>query len=161
MTSIQTGRRGADTEWIDPTPMWIKIQRAILGAKGPRPTPRAPAQDSRIRKNPYNFWLQKPAGIESVEETARAPTSSSWRTHTQTHLLSPSELQHQGSSLKGTVVYREKLKCLQSRQAEAIVPLLKPPPHGASKLMPYLRLHQLLNTLTHTEIPKDSASSNI
>ena len=37
-----------------------------------------PAQDSSARKiSPHNFWLQKPAGIESVEETAGTPSSSS------------------------------------------------------------------------------------
>ena len=41
----------------------------------------------------------------------------------QTHLfrLTPSQLQHRGSSLKGPVLYKEKLKCLASRRAEATV----------------------------------------
>ena len=42
------------------------------------PTPVPPAQDSSARKvSPHNFWLQNPAGIESVEETSGAPSSSS------------------------------------------------------------------------------------
>ena len=37
-----------------------------------------PAQDSSARKiSPHNFWLQNPVGIESVEETSGAPSSSS------------------------------------------------------------------------------------
>ena len=63
-TSILTGRRGTDMERAGLTPMWIKIQE-------PRPTSDPPTQDSSARKiSPYNFWLQKPVGIESVEEAA-------------------------------------------------------------------------------------------
>ena len=56
----------------------------------------------------------------------------------QTH--SP-EFQHWGSSLKNTGAYGKKLKCLASRQAEAILPFLNPNPqsHRAGKLVPYLR----------------------
>ena len=36
------------------------------------PQPRVP-----IPGTPHNFWLQKSAGIELVEETAGAPSSSS------------------------------------------------------------------------------------
>ena len=73
--------------------------------RSPSPTPRPPAQGSSARKiSPYNFWLQNPAGIEWVEENAGVSSSSSQRTHTGTHLLrlTPSELQHRGSSVKGT-----------------------------------------------------------
>ena len=75
-----------------------------MGARNPRPTSGCPAQDSSVRKiSPHN-WLQKPAGTESVEEAVGALSSYSWGTHTRTHLfrLIPSELQHQGGSLKGT-----------------------------------------------------------
>ena len=39
-------------------------------------------------------------------------------------------------------MYRERPKYLESRWAEAIVPLLSPAPNRASRLVPYLRLHQ-------------------
>ena len=67
--------------------------------------PGLPAQDSSARKiSSHDFWLQKPAGIELVEEAAGTLSSSSWGTYTRIHLfrLIPSELQHQGGSLKGT-----------------------------------------------------------
>ena len=59
-----------------------------------------PAQDSSARKiSPHNFWLQKPVGIESVEETVRVPSSSPYRTHTWTKsdslTLSSSSFFHQ------------------------------------------------------------------
>ena len=76
-----------------------------MGVRSSSPTLGPPAQGSSARKiSPHNFWLQTPAGIESVEEAAGAPSSSSWGTHTQTHLLrlTPSELQHWGGILKGT-----------------------------------------------------------
>ena len=48
-----------------------------LGVRIPSPTPGPPAQGSSDRKiSPHNFWLQKPAGIESVEETSAVSSSS-------------------------------------------------------------------------------------
>ena len=44
--------------------------------------------------------------------------------------LFPYELQLQGCTLKGTVAYREEVKCLAARQAEAIVPSLNSPPQS-------------------------------
>ena len=85
--------------------MWIKIQEEYLGSDESQTHTRPPGQDSSARKiSLYNFWWQKPAGIESMEEAAGALSSSSWGTHARTHLLrlTPSELQHQGSGLKGT-----------------------------------------------------------
>ena len=39
---------------------------------------RPPAQGSSARKiRSHNFWLQKPVGIESVEESSGVPSSSS------------------------------------------------------------------------------------
>ena len=32
-TSIQTGRRGADVEWADPTPSWVKIWEVYRGSQ--------------------------------------------------------------------------------------------------------------------------------
>ena len=90
---------------------WVKFRKVISGASRP------PAQHSRGRKiSPHNFWLQKPTGIESVEETARAPSNFSERTHTQTQLpsLTPSEFHYQGSILRAPEAYLERLKCLAS-----------------------------------------------
>ena len=71
----------------------------------PHPQEAPPAQSSNARMlSSHNCWLQKPVGIESVEEAAGALSSSCWGTHIQTHLLrlTTSELQHRGGSLKGT-----------------------------------------------------------
>ena len=55
-----------------------KFGRNILGVTSLSPTPGTPAQGSSARKiSPHNFWLQKPAWIESVEETFGAPSISS------------------------------------------------------------------------------------
>ena len=43
---------------------------------------RSPKPDSNARKiSPYDSQLQKPVGIESMEETVGASKSSSCRTH--------------------------------------------------------------------------------
>ena len=49
-----------------------------------------------------NFWLQKPMEIEFVEETTRFPSSLLNGPHMDLLRLAHSELQHWGSSLKGT-----------------------------------------------------------
>ena len=67
-------------EQVDISPMCggQKFGRGILGVRSPSPTPGPTAHSSSARKiSPHNFWLQKPVGIESVEETAGAPSSSS------------------------------------------------------------------------------------
>ena len=86
-----------------------------MGVRSPSPTLGPPAQDSNARKvSPHNFWLQKPVGIEVVEEAAEALSRTSWGTYTRTHLLRlpPFDCQHWGSSLKGTSGIRETLKWL-------------------------------------------------
>ena len=43
----------------------------------PIPYQPSPAHGSSARKiSPHNFWLQKPVGIESVEENSGVPSSS-------------------------------------------------------------------------------------
>ena len=55
-----------------------KNSGGIFGGKEPQSHTRPPIQGSSARKiRPQNFWLHKPAGIESVEETSGAPSSSS------------------------------------------------------------------------------------
>ena len=122
---------------------WIKIQEGCLGSKESQNHTRLPDQGSNARKiNPHNFWLQKPVEIESVEEAAGVPSSSSWGTYSWTHLfrLTPSELQHWGSSLKGTSGTQGGTEMSRisnfkgtaffqtERQAKAIVSFLNPPP---------------------------------
>ena len=78
-------------KWAGPTPTCggYKIRR-ISQARSPSPKAGPPAQGPSGRNvSPHNFQLQKPAGIESVEETSGAPSSSSEPIHgiTQTHSL--------------------------------------------------------------------------
>ena len=116
----------------------------ILGAKSPRPTPGPPAQDSRARKiSPHNFWLQSPLGIESVEEAAGALSSSSWGSHTQTHLLRlmPSEIQHWGGSLKGTSGTQGETEVSGIWASRGYCLFAEPSPHRAGRLVPNLILH--------------------
>ena len=57
---------------------WIKVEEGYLRSKAFQPHTRPSAQGSSAKKiSPHNFWLQKPVGIESVEETSRALSSSS------------------------------------------------------------------------------------
>ena len=70
-TSIQKGKKLSDTEQAGPqTHMgWIKIQEEYLGSEESQTHIRPLAQDSSARKiSLYNFWLHKPAGLESVEK---------------------------------------------------------------------------------------------
>ena len=69
-TSIQTGRRGTDTERVDPTPTMVDKSSGGIswGHRAPHPH-WAPSLDSRARKiSPHNFWLQRPVRIELVGE---------------------------------------------------------------------------------------------
>ena len=60
-----------------PCVVWIKIWEEYPESKEPSPTPGPPAKGSSARKiSPHNFWLQKPVGIELVEENSRVPSSS-------------------------------------------------------------------------------------
>ena len=79
-----------------------KIREGYLGSEKSQTNIRLLSSARKI--SPYNFWLRKPADIESVQKAAGALSNSSWGTDTQTHLLrlAPSELQHWRSRLKGT-----------------------------------------------------------
>ena len=78
-----------------------------------------------------------------MKETAGTPSSSSQRTHTQTHLLrlTDSELQHEGSSLKGTSGTHRETEASGIKVCRGHCPFSKPSTHKARKLVPYLRLH--------------------
>ena len=125
--------------------LWIKVWERHLRSEEFQPNTRPPAQRSSARKiSPHNFWLQKPVGIESVEETSGAPSSFFYRAHSWTHLLRlpPSELQHQGSSLKSTSGIQQETEVSGIKVSRGHCPFSIPSPQRASKLVPYLRLHQ-------------------
>ena len=63
---------------LDKNSWWIKIQKGYLGSEEYQPHTRAPSPGFSDRKIiPHNFWLQKPVGVELVEEASRVPSSSS------------------------------------------------------------------------------------
>ena len=88
--------------------------------------------------------MRKPEGIELVEEATGALSSSSWGTHTGIHLfrLTPSELQHQGGSLKVTSGVQEETEVSGIGVSRDHYPFAETSPHRAGRLVPYLRLHQ-------------------
>ena len=79
-----------------------------------------------------------------MEEAAGALSSSSWGTHTRTHLLrlARSELQHQGGSLKGTSGTQGETEVSGTGASRSRGLFAEPSPHRAGRLVPYLRLHQ-------------------
>ena len=83
-------------------PMWIKIWEGYLGSKEPQTHTRCPSPGLQCQEDKSPQLLA--VVIQSVEEAAGAPGSSSWGTHTWTHLLRLThyELQHWGDNLKGT-----------------------------------------------------------
>ena len=142
---MQTGGRGADAQQVAPTPTWIKLWEGYLGREESQTHTRPPAQDSSARKiSPHNFWLQKPAGIELVEEDSAVLSSSSWGTHTRTHLLRlmPSEIQHWGGSLKGTSGTQGETEVSGIWASRGYCLFAEPSNHRANSLVPYLSLHQ-------------------
>ena len=103
---------------------WIKIQEGYLRSKESQP--HTQAQGSNARKiDPYNFWLWKPAGIELVKETAGAPKQFLLKNPHMGSDSVPLSFSTGVAAWKAPVVYREELKYLASRWAEAIVPFLK------------------------------------
>ena len=71
---------GAQTQnWLVLYPHVVdKNSGGIYREQGVPAPHQAPSQQSSARKvSPHNFWLKKPSGIESVEETSLAPSSSS------------------------------------------------------------------------------------
>ena len=96
-TSIQTGKRGRDMEWAGPisTCGGLKFRRDILGARSLSPTTGPTNSGLQCQEiTPYNFWLQKPMGIESVEETLEYKQFPLKNPHKDLLRLTPSELQH-------------------------------------------------------------------
>ena len=168
--SIQTIRKGTDSQVAGPTNpcgRW-KFRRDITGVKSPNPTRGPPAQDSSARKvSPHNFWLQKPRGFDSVEETSGAPSSSSWRSHARPHLLrfTPSELQHLGSSLKGTSVIQRETEVFSIMASRGHCPFAKPSTNRATEAASWCHIWysiHLANTVSPAlEIPIDSAPPNL
>ncbi|KAF6095163.1 hypothetical protein HJG60_012130 [Phyllostomus discolor] len=122
------------------TPLWwMTIQEGCLRSEEPQ-TPPPPGQGSSARKkSPHNFWLQKPAGIELVEEAAGPHRCLVKNPHMLR--LTLSELQHWGSSLKGTSGVQGENEVSGIKVTRGSCPFFKPSPHRASKCVPYLRLH--------------------
>ena len=115
----------------------------MLGARSPSPTPGPPAQDSSARKiSPHNFWLQKPVGIESVEETAGFLSIPNKDMHTDLLRLTPCDLQQWDSSLKGTSGMEGETEVSGIMVNRGHCPFVKPSHNRVSKLVPYLRFHQ-------------------
>ena len=79
-TSIQTDRTGGDAEQAGPTLMhmwWIKIQEGCFGSEESQPYTRLPSQEFQCQEDKsHNFCLQKPVGIELVEEIIEVPSNS-------------------------------------------------------------------------------------
>ena len=71
-----------------------------------------------------------------MEEADRALCSSSWGTHTWTHLvrIAPSELQHQGSRLKGMSGTQGESEVSGIRVSRDHCPFAEPSPQRASRL---------------------------
>ena len=116
-----------------------------MGVRSPSSTTQGPpapgSNDTKV--NTHNFWLKKPAGIESVEETAGSPKQFLLKNpHTDLLRLNPSELQHQGSSLKGSSSIEGETEVSVIKASRGQCPFSKSYPHRAGKLVPYLRLHQ-------------------
>ena len=56
-------------DWSHIHMWWIKIWEGYIGREESQPHTMPSAQGSSARKiSPHNFWLQKPAGIESGEK---------------------------------------------------------------------------------------------
>ena len=72
------------------------------------------------------------------------PQAVPLKEHTQAHLLrfTLSELQHQGSSLKGTSGIQGETEVSGIKASRGHCPFSKFSLHGAGRWMPYLRLHQ-------------------
>ena len=132
-TFIQTGRRGADAERAGPTSMCgeQKFGRDILGVKSPSPTlgpqPRVPVPGRYV---PTTCGCKNQQGLrwwKKLLEPQAVPLKE------PTHRLSYSDVLSLSSSTmvatwKAQVIYCEKLKCLASRWAVAIVPFWNPHP---------------------------------
>ena len=100
-----TGRRGTDAEQAGPTPKCgDKNWEGYLGSEESWPHTRPPSPGSQCQeeKSP-NFWLQKPAGTEAVEDrNFWSPKQFPLKNpHTDLLRLMPSELQWWGSKWKG------------------------------------------------------------
>ena len=109
-------------------PMWIKIWEGYLGSKEPQTHTRCPSPGLQCQEDKSPQLLA--VVIQSVEEAAGALSNSSWGAHTRSQPIQTCSLwvQNWDGSLKGTVVYRERFKCLASGWAKATVPLLSSPP---------------------------------
>ena len=116
-----------------------KNSGGIFWEQGVPASHQIPQAQGARKISPHNLWLQKAAGIESVEETSETPSSSSSRTHTQTHLLrlwAPAP----GRWLEGHAQGEAEVSGIKTSRGHRSFP--GPSTHRAGRLVPYLRSHQ-------------------
>ena len=131
-----------------------------MGVRSPSPTPGSLAQGSSDRKiSPHKFCCKIQQGL-SWQKKLLEPQAVSLKEPTHGLGLIPSELQHWGSSLKGTRGIQGgtdmsgtkaggggQLSPRHKSGQRPFVPLLsptatEPQSHRASNWMPFFRLHQ-------------------
>ena len=124
---------------------WIKIQEGYRGSEESQPHTRPPSPGSQCQeeKSP-NFWLQKPAGTEAVDDrNFWSPKQFPLKNpHTDLLRLMPSELQWWGSKWKGIRDVQGGTEVSGIKASRGHGPFSKPSTHTAGKLVPYQRLHQ-------------------
>ena len=105
------------------------------------PQPRVPVPEREV---PTTSDCKNQWGLSQWKKLPEPQAFPLKRTHTGTHLLrlTPSELQHWGSSLKGTSGVQGETEVSGIRVSRGYYSFSKPCPHRASKLVPYLTLHQ-------------------
>ena len=116
--------RGART---GPTPMWIKIWERYLRIEESQTHTRSPSPGCQCQEDNSPQLL---AAKTSGDWVTGALSISSWGTHTQTHLLkfNPSELQHQGSSLKVSSGIQARTEMSGIKVSRSHCPFSKPSP---------------------------------
>ena len=132
-------------EQAGPTPTWIKIQEGYLRSKDFQTHISPPSPGFQCQEHISSQLLDaKTSRDGALEEAAGALSSSSWRTHTQTHLLrlSLSELQQWGGSSKGTsgIQGETEVSGIRASRGHCSFAELSPPPK-VDRLVPHLKLH--------------------
>ena len=153
---------GTDTQWTGPMITWLKIWEGYLRNEESQThtRPSSPGFQGQEDKSPQllaaktngdwvsgrNFWSPKKFLLQNPH------TDWSMQTHSSTR----------AAAWKAQVVYRERLKWLASRWAEADVPLLSPPRTGPPSWCHIWDSINLVHTVWPTlEIPRGSAPLNL
>ena len=115
-----------------------KIWNRYLRSEESQPHTRHPSPGFQCQedKSPQLLATKTNPEIESMEETSGAPSSSSYRTHTWTHLLrlTPSKLQCGGSILEGTsgILGETEGSDIEVNRSHCL--FSRPPTHRATEL---------------------------